>query len=222
MIRSFVSQPPSTFQAWLYFERKSRLSCFLGELLHPLIRSYFLLLLPGGSLPSFLLSPLWNPSSFSVELILSYRCSCFDPPFSRQCAALFQLSSLPPQDLVIWTNRSVLYPIDKEGSGVLANCSLCVAKATLFSFGRPNVSIFSCKNLCHFASSSLVSTAPTKRPPFFPSPLRFLLCPWYAFLSSVLHFMSHSLAYLAETIVSLLFLYHPATMGSWPLISPRE
>ena len=176
----------------------------------------------GLSLSSFLHSPPWNPSSFSVELILSYRCSCFDPPFSRQCAALFLLNFLPPQDLVIWTNRSVLYPIDKEGSGVLANCSLCVAKATLFLFGRPNVSIFFCENLYHFASSSLVSTAPTKRPPFFPSPLRFLLCPWYAFLSSVLHFMSHSLAYLAETIVSLLFLYHPATMGSWPLISPRE
>ena len=62
---------------------KSRLSCFLGEFLHPLIRSYFLLLPPGSSLPSFLHSPRWNPSSFSVELILSYRCSCFDPPFSR-------------------------------------------------------------------------------------------------------------------------------------------
>ena len=62
---------------------KSRLSCFLGELLHPLIRSYFLLLLPGGSFSSFLHSPPRNPSSFSVELILSYRCSCFDPPLSR-------------------------------------------------------------------------------------------------------------------------------------------
>ena len=59
--------------------------------------------------------------------------------FSRQGAALAHLDSLPPHDLVLWTDGSVPLPFGKDGSGVLANCSLCSTEATLFFFSRPSM-----------------------------------------------------------------------------------
>ena len=48
--------------------------------------------------------------------------------------ALAHLDSLPPYDLVLWTDGSA--PFGNGGSGVLADCSLCVTEATLsFSAG---------------------------------------------------------------------------------------
>ena len=51
--------------------------------------------------------PLWNLPSFTVESTLSSPCSRSDPPLSRQGAALAHLDSLPPHDLVLWTDGSV-------------------------------------------------------------------------------------------------------------------
>ena len=61
-------------------------------------------------------------------------CSCSDPPFSRQGATLAHLDSLPPYDLVLWTDGSVPFRFGKGGSGVLANCSLSVALRLIFPF----------------------------------------------------------------------------------------
>ena len=75
-------------------------------------------------------------SSFLGESTLSSPCSRSDPPFSCQGAALAHLDSLPPHDLVIWTDGSVPFRLGKGGSGVLANCLLCGTEATLsFSAG---------------------------------------------------------------------------------------
>ena len=73
-------------------------------------------------------SPLWNLPSFTVESTLS---SPYSRSLSRQGASLAHLDSLPPYDLVLWTDGSV--PFGKGDSGVLANCSLCGTEAT-FSF----------------------------------------------------------------------------------------
>ena len=78
----------------------------------------------------------WNLPSFTVESTLSSPCSRSNPPHSCQGAALAHLDSLPPHDLVLWTDGSVPFPFGKDGSGVLANCSLCGTAATLsFSAG---------------------------------------------------------------------------------------
>ena len=78
--------------------------------------------------------PPWNLLSFTVESTLSTPCSRSDPPLSRQGAALVHLDSLPPHDLVLWTDGFVPFPFGKGGSGVLANCSLSVALRSLFPF----------------------------------------------------------------------------------------
>ena len=87
------------------------------------------------------LFPPWNLPSFTVESTLSTPCSRSDPPHSRQGAALAHLDSLPPHDLVLWTDGSI--PFGKGGSGVLANCSLCGAEATLSFSAGPVCSSFS-------------------------------------------------------------------------------
>ena len=107
----------------------------------------------------------WNLPSFPVESTLSTPCSRYNPPLSRQGAALAHLDSLLPRDLVLWTDGSVPFPFVKGGSGVLVNCSLCGTEATLsFSAGPvcPSFSAESCailhglcwsrqhQQVCHF------------------------------------------------------------------------
>ena len=87
--------------------------------------------------------PPWNLPSFTVESTLSSPCSRSDPPHSRQGAALAHLDSLPPHDLVLWTDGSVPFPFSKGGSGVLANCSLCGTEAILSFSAGPVCSSFS-------------------------------------------------------------------------------
>ena len=87
--------------------------------------------------------PPWNLPSFTVESTLPSSCSCSDTPLSRQGAALAHLDSLPPHDLVLWTDGSV--PFGKGGSGVLANCSLCGTEATLFFRQAQYVPVFPLK-----------------------------------------------------------------------------
>ena len=84
----------------------------------------------------------------------------------------FSLDSLPPHDLVLWTDGSIPLPFGKGGSGVLANCSLCGTEATLsFSAGLvcSSFSAEACAilhvlcwsrqhhNVCHFSSLLLLS-----------------------------------------------------------------
>ena len=83
-------------------------------------------------------SHLWKLSFFTVEFTLSSPCTCSDLLLSRQGAALAHLDSLPPNDLVLWTNGSVTFPFGKGNSGVPANCSLCGTETT-FSFSTNSV-----------------------------------------------------------------------------------
>ena len=87
--------------------------------------------------------PPWNLPSFTVESTLPTPCSRPDSPLFRQGPALAHLDSLPPHDLVLWTDGSVPFPFGKGGSGVLANCSLCGTKATLSFSAGPVSSSFS-------------------------------------------------------------------------------
>ena len=88
------------------------------------------------------LFPPWNLPSFTVESTLSSSCSRSDLPFSRQGTALAHLDSLPPRDLVLWTDRFVPFPFGKGGSGVLANCYFCGIEAHLFFSAGPVCSSF--------------------------------------------------------------------------------
>ena len=107
-----------------------------------------------------------------MESTLSSSCSHSDPPLSRQGAALAHFDSLPPHDLVLWTDSSVRFPFGMGGSGVLANCSLRGTEATLSFSAGPVCSSFSSKactilhafcwswqhqQVCHFSSLLLLS-----------------------------------------------------------------
>ena len=116
--------------------------------------------------------PPCNVPSFTVKSILSSSCFCSDPPLSRQDAALAHLDSLPPHDLVLWTDGSVPFSFGKGRSGALANCSLCGTEATLFFSADPVCLSFSAEacailhalcwsrrhqQVCHFSSLVLLS-----------------------------------------------------------------
>ena len=133
--------------------------------------------------------PPWNLPSFTVESTLTSPCSRSDPPHSRQGAALAHLDSLPPHDLVLWTDGSVCFPFGKGGSGVLANCSLCGIEAVLSFSAGPVCSSFSAEacailhalcwsrqhhKVCHFSSLLLLSDSRSVLAVLF-SPPSFLL-----------------------------------------------
>ena len=107
-----------------------------------------------------------------MESTLSSPCSRSDPPHSHQGAALAHLDSLPPHDLVLWTDGSVPFPFGKGSSGILANCSRCGTEATLSFLAGPVCSSFSAEacailhalcwsrqhhKVCHFSSLLLLS-----------------------------------------------------------------
>ena len=94
------------------------------------------------------------------------------PPLSRQGVALTHLDSLPPHDLVLWTDGFVPFPFGKGGFGVLANCSLCSTEASLCISAGPVCSSFSAEacailhalcwsrqhqQVCHFSCVLLLS-----------------------------------------------------------------
>ena len=131
--------------------------------------------------------PPWNLPSFTVEPTLSSSCSRYDPHLTRQGAALAHLDSLPPHDLVLWTDGCV--PFGKGGSGVLVNCSLCGTEATLSFSAGPVCSSFSVEvcailhalcwsrqhqHVCHFSSLFLLSDSRSVLATL-SSPLSFLL-----------------------------------------------
>ena len=133
--------------------------------------------------------PCWNLPSFTVESTLSSSCSRSDPPHSCQGAALAHLDSLPPHDLVLWTDGSVPFPFGKGGSSVLANCLLCGTEAILSFSAGPVCSSFSAEacailhtlcwsrqhhKVCHFSSLLLLSDSRSVLATLF-SPPPFLL-----------------------------------------------
>ena len=157
--------------------------------------------------------PPWNLPSFTLESTLPTSCSRSDPPLTRQGTALAHLDSLPPHDLVLWTDGSVPFPFGKGGSGVLANV-LSVALRPLFPFRQVQY----------------VPVFPLKRAPFCTlfagvgstnKSAISLLFSYY--LTLVLSFppISNSVADLAGTVFSLL-LFYQATMGPRTLVSPGE
>ena len=118
------------------------------------------------------LFPPWNLRSFTVESTLSTLCSRSDSALSRQGAALAHLDSLPPHNLVLWTDGSVPFPFGKGGSGVLVNCSLYGTEASLSFSAGPVCSSFSAEacailhafcwsrqhhQVCHFSSLLILS-----------------------------------------------------------------
>ena len=143
---------------------------------------------PREAFLAYLPSPPWNLPSFIVESTLSSPCSRSDPPsLSRQGAALAHLDSLPPHDLILWTDGFVPFPLGRGGCGILANCFFCGTGATLFFSAGPVCSSFSAKacailyalcwsrqhqQVCHFSSLLFLSDscsvlATMSSPPFF-------------------------------------------------------
>ena len=145
--------------------------------------------------------PPRNLPFFTVESTLSTPCSRFDPSLSRQGAALAHLDFHPLHDLVLWTDGSLPFYFGNGGFGVLANCSLCGAEATLSFSAGPVYSSFSAKacailhalywsrqyqQVCHFSSLLLLSDS-------------------RSVLLSIFPVISNSVADLAGTVFSLLF-----------------
>ena len=179
------------------------------------------LMLPSTSLREALLAcppfPPWNLPLLTMESTLTSPCSHSDHPLSHQGAALAHLDSLPPHDLALWTDGSVLFPFGKGSPGVLANHSLCGTEATLSFSAGPVCSSFSAEacailhalcwsrqhqQVCHFSSFLLLSDS----------------C---SVLSYIFPLISNSVADPAGTVFSLL-LFYQATMGPQTLVSSGE
>ena len=167
-----------------------------------------LLFLLGICLPS-----QWSQSSPSHALTLI-------PPLTHQDPVLAHFDSLHPDDLVLWTDGSVPFPLGKYGSGVLANCSLCDTKATLSFSTSPVYSSFSaeaCTILqalcwswqhqqdCHLSSLFLQSDSHSSSPP----------CP-------LLHLSSCLKLYGRFGRNCLVFPFYMAKIGLQTLVSPGE
>ena len=109
-------------------------------------------------------------------------------PFPLHALALIPLTlahldSLPPHDLVLWTDGSDPFPFGKGVSSVLANCSLCGTEATLSFSAGPVCSSFSAEacaiqqafcwsrqhqKVCHFSSLLLLSHSRSVLSSIFP------------------------------------------------------
>ena len=93
-----------------------------------------------------------------------------DPPLSRQGMALAHLNSLPPHDLVLWTDGSIPIHFGKGGLAYLPTAFFVALRPLLFFRQAQYVQVFplkpapSCKlfaglgstnEVCHFSSLSL-------------------------------------------------------------------
>ena len=102
--------------------------------------------------------PPWNPPTFSVSLSLPIPCSRSDPPLVRSGLANSFVSSLPPSDLTIWTDGSVLGLFGPGGSGIFIECTSCSSSFSLsFSAGAVCSSYVSEVGAIHHALSWTVS-----------------------------------------------------------------
>ena len=88
--------------------------------------------------------PPWNLPSFTVGSTPSSPRSRSDLPLSRQGAALAYLDSLPPHDLVLWTDGSVPFCFGKPALAYLPTAHfVCGTVATLSFSAGPVCSSFS-------------------------------------------------------------------------------
>ena len=177
--------------------------------------------------------PLMLPSTCSREALVACP-SCppwnlpfrWSPPFPLLALAPIPLSlahrdSLPPHDVVLWTDGCVPFPFGKGGSGVLANCSFCGAETTLSFSAGPVCSSFSTEacailhalcwsrqhqQVCHFSSLILLSDS--------RSVLATLYSPPSSLLSQIPWQIWHEL--------SSLVVFYQATMGPRTLVFPGE
>ena len=149
-----------------------------------------------------------------MESTLSTPCSHSDPPHSRQGAALADLDSLPPHDLVLWTDGSVPFLLARAAPAYLPT-ALSVALRPLFPFRQ----------------AQYVPVFPLKPAPFCTlfagldstnkSAISLLLSDSRSVLSSTFPVISNYVADLAGAVFSPLLLYQ-ATMGPRTLVSPGE
>ena len=141
-----------------------------GELWALLTRSCFLMGEP-LCLPSF--SSL-KPAFMAVKSTFLVHAPTLIFSLSLQGAALVHLDSLPPNNLVTWTDGSVHFPFDKGSSGMLINCLLCGTELTLFFSTGPVCSGFSTK------ACIILQALHWSREPSAISLLRIL--PWFKWL----------------------------------------
>ena len=154
-------------------------SCFLL----PLLGRLFLLALP------FLLG-ICLPSPWSQPFPLH--------ALAFVLLSLAHLDSLPPHDLILWTDGSVPFSFGKGGCGVLANYSLCSTEATLS---------FSAGQVCSSFSAETCA-------------IQHALC-WSRQHQQVCHFSS--LLLLSDSrFVLFLLLFYQTTMGPRTLVSPGK
>ena len=108
--------------------------------------------------------------TLTLTVLLQKNTSLFS--FLCCCSLYFSDTKCPPYDLVLWTDGSVPFPFGKDGTGILANCSLCGTEA-IFSFSTgPVCSSFSAEvcailqalcwswqhqQVCHFSYLLLLS-----------------------------------------------------------------
>ena len=147
-----------------------------------------------------------------MKSTLSSPCSRPDPPLSRQGVALVHLDSLPPYDLVLWTDGFV--PFGKGGSGAPANCSLALRPPLPFQQAQ-YAQVFPLKP-APFCTLFAGLGGTNKSATYF-----LLISESRSVLSSIFTFTSIPLADLAGTVFSFL-LYYQATMGPRIPASPRE
>ena len=129
----FVFQSPFRFQVW----PKTKTLQIVPD---SFASTYPLMVSSTSPREAFLacpLSPPWNLPFFTADSTLSSPCPGYDPPLSRPRSSLAHLGSLPPYNLVLWTDGSVPFPLGKGDSGILANCSLRDTEATLSLWASP-------------------------------------------------------------------------------------
>ena len=117
----------------------------------------------------------WDDFAF----YFNYHCSSaeeyFCITFLCSCSLYFSDTECPPYDLVLWTDGSVSFPFDKDGSGVLANCSLCGTEATIFFSVGPSRSSFSAE-ACAILQALYWSRQHQQVCRLSPPPIWFSLC----------------------------------------------
>ena len=164
-------------------------------------------------------SPPWNLPSFTVESALSSPCSCCDPPLTRQGTALAHFDSLPPHELVIWTDASVRFPFGKGSSDALAK-SCTIVHALCWSWQHQQVCHFSFLFLL-FNSRSVLTPCPLLHLSFylnlcgrsgrtnlhFSCSIRLQWVPRHSFLLSKCNFspISHEFIILLSLFILIVF-----------------
>ena len=86
-----------------------------------------------------------------MEFTLSSRCSRSDPPLFRQGAAVTHFDSLPPHDLVLWTDGFVPFPFGKAALAYLPTGYFVALRPLSPFWHAQNVQVFPLKPASFFA-----------------------------------------------------------------------